>query len=745
MPSTRLTRRGLLAGGAGLVVSFAIAPRGAAAPQAQPGTTPPDGRTLDPKAVDGYLAVHPDGTITVYTSKVDVGTGMRVAMAQMAAEELGVAVTRITVVDGDTGRCPNHGGTGGSTGLTRGGTGVRQAAATARQMLLTLAAAELKRPAEDLTITAGVVRPRAGGRGIGIGRLVGGGRFSVPVDAKAPLVPPSSYVVVGTSPSRPDVPAKCTGRYVFVQDFEIPGMRHARVIRPPAIGATLLSVDASSIQHLPDIRIVRTGSFLAVVGADEWAAVRASRELRATWTESAVLPGHDKLEPYLRNGVVERDQIFVNTGPAGELKPGEIEQAFAGSARTLSASYFWPCQSHASLAPSCAIADVRSDRTTIWTSSQVTYGLRNTLSRVFGLDPETVRVVFLEGSGSYGTNGADHAAADAVLISKTIKEPVRVQWSRQDEHGWDPKGPQQLLDLRAGLDEAGRIKAWQTEMWIPANHRGARLLLAATEAGLTQDGGRDSAGIFENGGPAYDAAHVRVLGHWMRDTPLDPSNLRAPGKPANVFAVESFTDEIAVALGVDPLEFRISRLTDPRAHEVLTRAATAFGWKPRPSPNPERRQGSLLVGRGMAYLRYKQAENYVAIFMEVAIDEEKGGIAVRRVTCAHDCGLVVNPNALQNQIEGAIVQGLSRALHEEVQFDRSRVTSVDWASYPILRMSEAPAIEVILIDRPDQPLWGAGEAATVPVAAALGNAIFDATGRRIRRVPLASAFPPSNV
>lgn len=720
-------------------MTFALTGRGAAQSRAPATGDGDDLRPTDAKETDSYLSIHADGSITLYTSKVDVGTGMRIAIAQMAAEELGVPVERITLVDGDTGRCPNNGGTGGSTGLTRGGTAVRQAAATARQALLARGAAALKRPAAELTITDGVVRPSAGGRGIGVGRLVGGRRLSVPVDAKAPLVSPAGYRIVGTSPLRPDVAGKCTGRHVYIQDFSVPGMLHARVIRPPAPGATLVSVDEASVAALPGVRVVRLESFLAVVATDEWAAVRAAGELKATWTEGTGLPESRDLEPYLRQGAVERDQTVVNRGPAGELTPGELDAALAAAPRKLAATYFWPCQSHASLGPSCAVADVRGDAATVWTSSQVTYGMRATLSRVFGLTAEKVRVVFVEGSGSYGTNGADHAAADAVLVSKTIGRPVKVQWSRQDEHGWDPKGPQQLLDLQAGVAASGQIEAWSTEMWIPANRRGARILLAAEAAGLAQDSGRDAAAIYENGDPPYAAARVLVLAHWLRETPLNPSNLRAPGKPGNVFAVESFIDEIAAALGADPLAFRRSRLTDPRGLEVLARAAAAFGWDARPSPNPERRRGGLLVGRGMSYLRYKQSENYVAMFVELSVDPAVGTVRARRIVCAHDCGLVVNPNALRNQIEGAIVQGLSRTLHEEVQFDRSRVTSVDWASYPILAFSEAPEVEVILVERPEETLWGAGEAATVPVAAAVGNAFFDATGIRIRRVPFTAA------
>ena len=739
-----MNRRDWLKTAGGLVVGFSLDGLSLFGHQAPAIPLSSDGRPLDPREVDSFLSINADSTVTVFTSKVDVGTGMRVAIAQMAAEELGVDTARVSVIDGDTAQCPNTGGTGGSTGLTRGGTAVRQAAATARQALLARAAERLKRPVGDLTIVAGEVRPVAGGRGVRIGALVGGRRLALPVDAKATLVSPSRYTKVGQSPLRPDVPAKCTGRYQYIQDFTVPGMLHGRLIRPPALGATLLSVDEASVSHLPGVRVVRVESFLAVVAADEWAAVRAARELKATWTEWRGLPGHDNLERYLRDGVVDRDQAVVHRGPSGPLGESDssgaaLEAAMASAQTRMAATYFWPCQSHASLAPSCAVADVRGDAATIWTSSQVTYGLRATLARVFGLVPEKMRVVFVEGSGSYGTNGADHAAADALLLSKTIGKPVRVQWSRQDEHGWDPKGPQQLLDLRAGVDAAGRLVAWDTQMWIPTNRRGARILLAAQSAGIAQDNGRDAAGVSENGDPAYAADYVRVLAHWMRDTPLNPSNLRAPGKPANVFAVEGFTDEIAAALRVDPLEFRTARLTDPRALEVLSRASKAFGWQARPSPNPAGPVNGLLVGRGVGYTRYKNAENYVATFMEVVVDPASGRITVRRVVCAHDCGLVVNPNALRNQVEGGIVQTLSRALHEEVQFDESRVTSIDWAMYPILRFPEAPTVEVILVARPEQPLWGAGEASTVTVAAALGNAVFDATGVRLRRVPFTAA------
>jgi nicotinate dehydrogenase subunit B len=728
--TTSASRRDMLKLGGAIVVSFAF---DLTLPDWARAQTAAADKPLDPTEVDSFLSFHADGTVTIYTGKVDVGTGLRIAVAQMAAEELGIDAQRVTIVDGDTGACPDQGGTGGSTGLTRGGADVRQAAATARQALLKLGATRLNRLAGELTISGGEVKPIAGGDGVTIATLVGDRRLSLKVDPKAPLRDPLHYTVVGQPLPRPDVPAKCTGRHVYVHDFTLPGMLHARVIRPAAIGATLGSVDESSIRGIPDVRVVRVGSFLAVVAADEWAAIKAAGALKVAWAEAQTLPGSDGLDRWTREEPVDHDQAVVDRG--------EATKAIGDARRKLSATYFWPFQSHASLGPCCAVADVKGDGATIWSSSQGTHGLRANLSKVFGLSPAKVRVVFLDGSGSYGTNGGDHVAADAVLVSKTIGQPVRVQWTRQDETGWDPKGPQQLLDLSAGLDGSGRIVGWETQMWLPNQLPGARALLAADAAGLTQEHGAGAGAITQNGDPPYHADNVRVLVHWTRQVPLQLSNLRAPGKIANVFAVESFTDELAAAAGADPIAFRLERLADPRAIEVIRRTAQAFGWQTRRSPNPQASRSGLLHGRGIAYMRYKQAENYVAMAMEVSVDPASGRIDVRRVVCAHDCGLIVNPDALKNQVEGCILQTLSRALHEEVTFDRARVTSVDWASYPILRFPEAPQVEVILIDRPDQPLLGAGEAATAPVAAALANAVFDATGVRLRTVP----FTPARV
>ena len=703
-----MKRRDFLRTGGAIIVSFAF---DGALPNTSSAQISDLGKPVDPREVDSFLAIHADGSVTIYTSKVDVGTGLRIAMSQMVAEELDIPVDRVTVVEGDTAITPNHGGTGGSTGIPQGGVELRRAAATARQALMKLGA-----------------QP-----GTNIGALAGGKRLNLKVDPNAPLKDPKTYTIVGRPILRPDVPDKCTGRNVYVQDFSLPGMLHGRVIHPPSIGAKLMSLDESSIRTIPGARVVRIQNFLGIVAPDEWAAIRAAKELKVTWTEEQGLPGSDNLDRHVRESVPDHDETIVNKGDPAAALPGTTKQ--------LSALYAWPIQSHASLGPSCAVADVRPEGTTIWTASQGPHGMRANFSRIFGIPEDKLRVIFLDGSGSYGGNGNDDAAADALLLSRAIGKPVRVQWMREDEHAWDPKGPPQVLEIRGGLDNDNRIAAWETHMWLPMNIQGNRPLVSVDGAGITQPHGQGAGLMSQNGDPPYAASNVRVVVHYLKGTPLRPSNLRAPGKVANVFAVESFTDELAAAAGVDAVEFRLRGLTDPRALDVIKRAAEMIGWEGRPSPNRRPINGNVLSGRGFAYARYKQAENYVAIAMEVAVDRNTGKINVRRIACAHDGGLIVNPDGLRNQIEGSILQTLGRALHEEVKFDRSRVTSVDWASYPILSFPDVPSLDVALIDRPSLPPLGAGEASTAPVAAAVANAVFDATGIRLRRVPLRLEVP----
>jgi CO/xanthine dehydrogenase Mo-binding subunit len=715
-----LSRREFLQAGGALVVGFTLP--GTVFAQRPHGDIPL-GKTLDIGEVDGFIAVNTDGSVTIYSGKVDLGQGLRIAIPQMAAEELGIGVERIAMVEGDTALTPDQGATAGSSGIVRGGVQIRQAAATARETLIGLAAARSGKPAADLDAIDGEVRPKSGGPGIRFGDLVGDKRFGVKVDSKARLRDPASYRIVGQPLARPDIPGKVNGRHVFVHDFKVDGMLHGRVVRPPAVGAKLVAVDQASIAAIPGARVVRVNDFVGVVAASEWDAVSAARMLETQWSEPAPLLGAGAVREWMRAGPFEADETLV--------KKGDARQMLAG-AKKISAEFYWPMQSHGSMGPSCAVADVRDGKATVWSASQATHRFRETIAKALALPKDAVRVVYLDGSGCYGMNGHDDAAADAALLSKAVARPVRVQWSRQDELGWDPKGPPQLLSLEGAVDD-GKITAWRTEMWIPKATASLpnMPLLALDAAGIAQTPGITTGLISQNGDPPYAVAHQEVLVHWLKSSPLRPSNFRAPGKVANCFAVESFTDMLAAAARRDAVEFRLRALSDPRGTEVIRRAAALIGWQSRPSPAP----GASSTGRGFAYMHYKHNESYVAMAIEADVDKASGAIRVRRVACAHDCGLIINPAALKAQIEGNILQTLSRTLFEEVAFDRSRVTSVDWASYPILRFPDAPEILIDLVNRPLDPPLGAGEASATPVPAALANAVYDAVGARVTTVP----------
>jgi CO/xanthine dehydrogenase Mo-binding subunit len=695
--------------------------------------------------VDTFLSVNGDGTVTLYCGKVDLGQGLRIAMRQIAGEELGIGVDKIKYVEGDTALTPDQGRTSGSNGIQRGGTQIRRAAATARAGLIALAAQRLNVNPDDLIAEGGVVRSKSGannggsngGTGIRFADLVAGGNFNLKLDPKAPLKNPATYSLVGKPLPRPDVPAKCTGTFTYMQDFSLPGMVHARVIRPPAIGAKLIAVDETSIKNLPGASVVRIQDFLAVIADDEWTAVRAAGTLRAQWSEWSGLPAQDKLVATLRAKTDLTDEMLVSRGG---------EQAGNYGALSRSASYYWPMQSHGSIGPSCAVADVDKEAATVWTASQGTHGNRKTFARFLRLPEDQVRLIYLEGAGCYGMNGHEDAAADAAILSQAIGRPVRVQWSRQDEHGWDPKGPPQLLDISGVVDSTGRIREWRTEMWLPQTTKGLSdiPLLGPAAAGLDDVRGLQPGAISQNTDPPYAADKVEVLAHWLKDAPLRPAPIRSPGKPANCFAVESFTDELASAAGLDPIEFRLRGLDDKRGVEAIKRAAALMNWQSRPSPGSGKNAGNgaaVMRGRGFAYVHYKHSESYVAMGIDVAVERASGRIKVERVACAFDCGQIINPDGARAQVEGSILQTLSRVLLEEVQFDQSRVTSVDWNSYPILRFSDVPQIEIELIDRPTEAPVGAGEAACTTVGAALANAVFDATGARLRTVP----FTPERV
>jgi nicotinate dehydrogenase subunit B len=715
-----ISRRSFMQGTAGLFVAFSL-PHAAAA-----STT-----TLATDSVDAYLAVAPDGGVTVFAGKVDLGTGARAAIRQIVAEELSLSPKHISLIEGDTAITPDQGPTGGSTGIMVGGVQIRQAAATARARLLELGAARLNRPPSDLETRDGAVVIRGGGDMVSFAALIGGAAFNVPVDKAASLRGPDTYTIVGTSYPRPDIPAKLTARHTYVQDHRVEGMWHARIIRPPAIGAKLLSVDAGSVAKISQAQIVRIQDFLAVAAPGEWDAVRAMRALKATWSNAATLPGSEALFDAVRATPVARTEMLRSTGDAAAV--------LDAAPRVIRASYAWPIQSHAPMGPACAVADISGGGGTVWTAAQDTHHLCRTIAKLLALDVNKLRLIYMDGSGSYGTSGNDDAAFEAALLSRELRRPVRVQWMREDEHGWDPKGPPQLLDLRATLSVDGDIAAWETVAMAPANAPNQPdIPLVSAVAAALDDGRGLFAGLLSlNADPPYAVANMRAEIRWQATTPLRPSNLRAPGKIGNVFAVESFFDELAAAAGFDPLAYRLRLLDDPRGREVLERVGAMMQWRPRITP-PDR-SDKTLNGRGIAYVHYKQAENYVAMGMDVSVDTLTGTVRVLRVACAHDCGLIINPDAVRAQVEGCILQTLSRTLFEEVTFDRSRVTSTDWASYPILTFPDVPHLDIALIDRRYERPLGAGEAAAAAVAAALGNAVFDATGVRLRRAPLTPA------
>jgi nicotinate dehydrogenase subunit B len=724
------SRRDVLKGGA-ITVGFALAGlpsrgRAQSAPVAK--------RILDSKEVDAFLAVNGDGTVTLFCGKVDLGQGLRIAMPQIAAEELGVDVGKITFIEGDTALTPDQGRTSGSNGIQRGGMQIRQAAATARKAIVELAAQRLNTKAEDLETAGGMVRPKSGGTGVTFADLIAGKQFDLKLDPKAPLKDPARYTIVGKPLRRPDVPSKCFGTHIYVHDFAVPNMLHARVIRPGAVGAKLVSVDEASIKDILGAKVVRVKDLLAVVADEEWNAVRGSRALRAQWSEGSGLPAQSGLVEALRNepGIV--DETLVNKGSPAAQRPD--------GAKALSATYYWPMQSHASIGPSCAVADVSNESATVWTASQGTHGNQTTFAKFLGLPKEKVRMIYLEGSGCYGMNGHEDAAADAAILSRATGRPVRVQWTREDELGWDPKGPPQLIGVSGAVSADGRILDWRTELWIPKTTRGLPNipLLAPEAAGLDHVPGLNTGLISQNGDPPYSAESIQVIAHWLKDAPLRPAPIRSPGKPANCFAVESFVDDLAAAAGIDPVEFRLRGLKDPRAIEVVKKTAAMMKWQSQPYQVASA-NSAIARGRGISFVHYKHSETYVGMGMEVAVERASGRITIERVACAHDCGQIINPDGVRSQIEGSILQTISRVLMEEVMFDRARVLSVDWASYPILRFSGVPKIDIELIDRPTEKPLGAGEAACAAVGAAIGNAVHNATGARLRTVP----FTPERV
>lgn len=755
MQNTTVSRRELLKGTGALVVSFSLFGSVRAALGQATAHIDPYGNSdyLDPTALDSWLAIMQDGTVNVFTGKVDLGTGIETALAQIVADEMDVPFTRVHMVMGDTAKTVDQGRTAGSATIERAGPQVRQAVAAGRLEMLKMASARLQTPVDKLQVSDGVVsvigEPT---KKASYADLIGGKRFNVTITAKgtqgamqvAPEVKAKDYKdykIVGTSVRRVDLPAKLTGEFTYTPDFRLPGMLHGRVIRPSTVISTPSSVDESSISHIPGIvRVVRQGSFLGVVAETEWAAIQGAANLKVTWSAPATkMPANrQEVDTYLMN-----TKSFTDNGPAAK---GDVDASFAKAAKTFEATYHWPFQNHGMMNPSCAVADVRGDKVTIWTGAQGTFTTRDRVSDMLGVPKRNVNVIFIESSGCYGRLTTDDAAEDAVLMSKAVGKPVRVQWMRSDEHIWEPKGPQQLMMVRAAVDDQGKITAWEfkgrTFPWTEAQ---GTPQLAERQIGQKNTapypGSPTGAGAVTQ---LYDIPNQKVAASyvpWPQDdpSPLRTNPLRSPGEPAGWFASESFVDELASVAGVDAFQYRMRQLTgNQRAAELLRATVQKSAWKERPSPSPTANQPKA-EGRGVAIIA--RGNTLVAAVAQVEVDQSNGKVAVKKITIGHDCGLIINPDGLRFQIEANAIQGVSRAIFEEVNFDATGVKSVDWKTYPVITFRNVPDVDIVLINRPDRPSSGAGEPGIVPLFAAIGNAIFDAVGVRLREGP----FTPERV
>ena len=728
MLSAKPNRREFLEATGILVVSFSL-PSFLRAADAQSATS---SKTVALDEVDAFLAIDRTGRVTLYSGKVELGTGVSTALTQIVAEELDVPLTRIALIEGDTALTPAQGKTWGSLTIQVGGVQIRQAAATARQALLQEAAKQLGAPAADLIVDQGTVRARSGGKQVTYGELIGGKNFSLKLDKQAPLKEPSNYRIVGQSIARYDIPPKITGQFTYIQDFKVPGMLQGRVVRPPAIGASLESVDESSVRDIPGVvKVVRQNNFLAVVAESEWGAIQAAQKLKASWSARDGLPEQSKLWEYVRATKVNKDDVTSNVGNA--------EQALAQAAKRVSASYNFAIHSHASMGPSAAVAEFKDGKLTCWSASQAPHDLRTQLAAMLSMKDSDVHVIYVEGAGCYGRNGHEDAAGDAALLSRDLGRPVRVQWMCEDENGWDPKGPPTLMDLHAGLDASGQVVSWYSQLYVPEGGGGNVKLLAAEAAGLPCEKGMFPGNIINNSAIPYTFPNVRTVAHRLAETPFRPSRIRAPGRMQNTFCNEAFLDELAVAAGADPFDFRLRYLNnDPRGTELLKRLMSFAQWKGRTAGIAA---GEVSTGRGVTYVKYELARTYVGAVADVEVNRKSGEIHVKHFAIVQDCGQIINPDGVRNQIEGNVIQTVSRTLKEEVTFDRSRITSLDWASYSILTFPEVPDVDINMIDRPTEKPWGVGEPAAAVVPSAIANAVFDAVGVRMRSVP----FTPAKV
>jgi len=689
-----------------------------------------------------YIVIAADGSITAFNGHVDLGTGIRTSLTQIVAEELDVPLSRVTMVLGNTEKVPDQGPTIASETIQIAAVPLRQAAAQARQYLLTRAAADLGQPADDLTVDDGLIRAR-NNRSVSYGELVAGKTVCLELRDDVPVKDVAAYKIVGQAVPRVEIPAMATGTMTFVHDVRVPGMLHGRVVRPPYagvdigdfVGTSLIAVDESSVADIPGlVAVVRIADFVGVVAEREENAIRAAQQLKITWKPTPALPDLSDLAKALRANP---------STPRVLLDKNDVDGAIAGAATPMQRQYIWPYQIHGSIGPSCAVADYGDDGVRVWTGSQNPHMLRTDLAQLLALPESAVDVIRLEAAGCYGRNCADDVSADAALLSRAVRRPVRVQLTREQEHAWDPKGAAQLMEINGGLDADGNAVAYDFATRYPSNAaRTLPLILTGTippAATMWQMGDRTAI-------PPYDYDAMRVVVHDMAPI-VRASWFRGVSAMPNSFAHESYIDELATEAGVDPVEYRLRYLKDERAADLVRSVADRAKWVPRPVWTPPEADGDVVRGRGFAYAVYVhgtfpgKAAAASAWVADVAVNKVTGDVAVTHVTVGQDSGLVINPDGVRHQIHGNVIQSTSRALMEEVSFAPTAVASREWGGYPIITFPDVPKIDVLILPRQDQPPLGVGESVSVPSAAAIANAIFDATGVRFRELP----FTPERI
>ena len=749
-----LSRRGFLKTSGALVVTFSMAPESMFAQRL-------DGASSN--QLDAWLSINSDGTVTAYTGKCELGHGLYTAQTQLIAEELSVAFNRVKLIQCDTALTPDQGTTSGAqshpTNFNQGALAL--AGATAREALFQMAATRFAVPADQLTAKDGVIALKSdSSKKVTYAELVGGKKFNLTLNNRAKRKNPAEWTILGTPVPRIEIPAMATGEFEYVHNVRLPGMLYGQVVRPPAVGSNLMNVDENSVTALPGVvKVVVKKNFVGVVAEKPWLAMQAANKLKVTWTAGSGLPKNAGIHDYLRSRKPTRDTYLVNSK--------DVDERLAQAAKVVKATYYYPYQMHGSMGTSCAVADVQGGKATIYSPTQAVYPLRSTVAMMLGMQQENVHVIFRMGAGCYGINGADTVSYDAALLSQAVGKPVRIQLTRKDEMAWENYGLAFVIDQRVGVDKDGNIIAWDYEGWSPTlggrpgNNNPGNVVTGflagfppAAFAARTPAPDPTNFGNNSNAVPSYLSGTVngraggtgkirseRVLSHDV-PSPFFTGPLRSPARLQNTFAHESFMDEIAAELKADPVEYRLRHLEDSRLADVVRGAARAANWDSRPSPRYSGRRSGVVSGRGISCVLYEGDNGYCAAVAEVDVNQDTGRVAVKRLVIANDVGPISNPDGLKNQLEGGALHGVSRALNEEVTWNDQKVTSIDWRTYhPLPVGADVPKIETVLINRPEARATGAGETAVTVVAAAIGNAVFDATGVRFRQIP----FTPERV